>query len=152
MQEGRTEPARQRGRAGQASGARAIHGGGAKPAIRLRLTHSHASACSAVLPVPLSGIGMGAALQLGAQQVSAAQRCAADLCRIAWRDGPGGWHLHNTGHALACAINGERVDGEWPWPIEVGDVLEFGFLRLVVEADAPSHGKSGLAHRAPLRT
>lgn len=108
---------------------------GGIPAIRLRVIRSHGMPCSDLLPVPAGGIGMGAALAQSGTPVSSAQRRAADLCRIAWRAVPCGWHLYNTGQALACSLNGERVNGEWPWPVMIGDVLEFGVLRLVVEAD-----------------
>jgi hypothetical protein len=107
----------------------------ALPAIRLRLLQPDGAAGGASLRVPAGGIGMGAALQVGGRVVSTGQRLAGDLCRITWREDCGGWQLHNAGHALACALNEERVVGDWPWPIEIGDVLEFGVLRFVVEAD-----------------
>lgn len=102
-------------------------------ALRLRLVHSHGDARNGTLSIPSVGTGMASALELGGERLSEAQWRAAERCRIA-RHGQG-WQLLNGNPALVCALNGERVMSHVPMAVSVGDTLELGLLRFLVEGE-----------------
>ena len=57
----------------------------------------------------------------------------ANLCRIAWCGEAEGWQLSNGSYTLMCARNGKRVRAGAVVPVAVGDTLELGLLRFVLE-------------------
>lgn len=102
------------------------------PPLRMRLMHCRGRAAEGLLVFPPEGAGLADALRLGGGHGSDPQWRAANLCRIGWQ---GSWQLHNGSSALVCALNGERV---WPHEqvaVAVGDAVEVGLLRFVVEGD-----------------
>lgn len=120
-------------------------GGDATP-LRLRLVHSHGNARNGVLSVAAVGAGMAEALELCGERLNDGQWRAANLCRIAWQGDGRGWQLANDSHMLVCAVNGERAEAGMPVAIAVGDTLELGLLRFLVEAGEgealqAAHGK-----------
>lgn len=101
--------------------------------LRLRIVHSHGNEMDGGLSIPPGGVGMASALELGGERLSEAQWRAAELCRITWHDH--GWRLLNGNPTLVCALNGERVMVHEPMAVSVGDTLELGLLRFLVESE-----------------
>ncbi len=99
--------------------------------LRLRLTHSCGDARNGVMRIPPAGAGLADALQLCGERQSDAQWRVANLCRIAWHGQGKGWQLSNGSHTLMCVRNGDRVQGG----AAVGDTLELGLLRFVLEKE-----------------
>jgi hypothetical protein len=124
---------------------------------RLRLLRSRGEARDGVLPIPLSGCGMAAAIELDGECLDEAQRRAANLCRVE-RHGEQ-WVFVNGNSAMVCAVNGVRIAAEASVAVAVGDTLEVGLLRFAFEtrdADAtiastgpPSGVPPSAAARAP---
>ena len=85
------------------------------------------------MPIPPAGAGMADALELCGERQSDAQWRVANLCRIAWHGETEGWQLLNGSYTLMCVRNGERVQAGAAVPIDVGDTLELGLLRFVLE-------------------
>lgn len=102
----------------------------------LRLTHSGGEARQGAMRIPSSGVGMADALQLCGERQSEAQWRVANMCRIGWRNAPGGWQLTNGSFTLMCVHNGKRVEGGASVLIAPGDTLELGLLRFMVDAGA----------------
>jgi hypothetical protein len=103
--------------------------------LRLRLTHARGEARNGVMRIPPSGTGLADAFQLCGERQSDAQWRIANLCRIAWHGQGKGWQLSNGSHALTCVRNGERVHGGAVVSVAVGDTLELGLLRFVLEKE-----------------
>lgn len=99
----------------------------------LRLTHCGGEPRHEIMLIPPAGAGMADIFQLCAEHQSVGQGGVADLCRIAWRDDVGGWQLCNGSYTLMCACNGKRVRAGAMVPVAVGDTLELGLLRFVLE-------------------
>lgn len=99
----------------------------------LRLTHSGGEARNGVMRIPPAGAGLADALQLCGERQSDAQWRVANLCRIAWHGK--GWTLSNGSHTLMCVRNGERIQGGTAVSLAVGDTLELGLLRFVLEKE-----------------
>jgi len=115
--------------------------------LRLRLTHCGGEARNAAMLIPAAGAGMADALQLCGERQSDAQWRVANLCRIAWQGETGDWKLANGSYTLMCVRNGERVPAGITVPVAVGDTLELGLLRFVLEP-----GEGGLPERARATT
>lgn len=125
--------------------------GGGVPPLRLRLTHSGGDARDGAILIPAAGRGVADALQLCGERQSEAQWRVANLCRIAWSATAEGWQLLNGSHALMCVRNGERVRAGLAVPIAVGDTLELGLLRFVVEPGEGGAIRSGPVAIEPAR-
>jgi hypothetical protein len=112
--------------------------------LRLRLTHSGGEIRNGTMRIPAAGAGMADALQLCGERQSEAQWRVANMCRIAWSDEAGGWQLTNNSQTLMCVCNGERVRVGAPVFIAIGDTLELGLLRFLVETDevGEAHGQA----------
>lgn len=124
--------------------------------LRLRLTHSGGEARHGAMLIPSMGVGMADALQLCGERQSDAQWRVANMCRIAWSNGVGGWQLTNDSFTLMCVRNGERVEGGVSVSIAPGDTLELGLLRFMLEVGERGRNveppPSGEAPPAPRRT
>lgn len=113
------------------------HAGNAHVApLVLRLTHSGGEARYGTMWIPPDGAGMADILHLCSEHQSVGQWGVANLCRIAWCDEAGGWQLSNGSFTLMCACNGKRVQAGAVVPVTVGDTLEVGLLRFVLEQGA----------------
>jgi len=125
--------------------------------LRLRLTHSRGHARDGACAFPIEGAGMANALELDGSRPSHAQWHGANLCRISCQSG--GWQLQNRNPKLVCALNGQRLTLDLAMPLSVGDVIEVGLMRFVVEAivavtrsaaaDARPHAPPGVEPGAP---
>ncbi|MCR6475735.1 TagK domain-containing protein [Variovorax sp. ZS18.2.2] len=114
----------------------------------LRLTHSSGEARHETMLIPPAGAGMADSLQLRAEHQSVGRGGVANLCRIAWRGEAEGWQLSNGSYTLMCARNGKRVRAGAVVPVAVGDTLELGLLRFVLEQGTQ---KAQQAQQAPER-
>jgi len=85
------------------------------------------------MSIPPAGAGMADILQPCAQHHSVGTGGVANLCRIAWGGDAEGWQLSNGSYTLMCARNGKRVRAGAVVPVAVGDTLELGLLRFVLE-------------------
>lgn len=102
----------------------------------LRLTHSGGEARYGTMLIPPAGAGMADILHLCSEHQRVGQWGVANLCRIAWCDEAGEWQLSNGSYTLMCARNGKRVQAGAVVPVAVGDTLELGLLRFVLEQGA----------------
>ncbi|RQO49753.1 hypothetical protein DBV14_18430 [Variovorax sp. KBW07] len=122
----------------------------------LRLTHSGGEARQGAMRISSSGVGMADALQLCGERQSEAQWRVANMCRIGWRNAAEGWQLTNDSFTLMCVHNGKRVEGGASVLIALGDTLELGLLRFMVDAGADERTaeppQKGDASPAPHRT
>jgi len=108
----------------------------------LRLTHSGGEARDETMWIPPAGAGMADILQPGAGHRSVGAGGVANLCRIAWCGESEGWQLRNGSYTLMCARNGRRVRAGAVVPVAVGDTLELGLLRFVLEQGAQEARKA----------
>ena len=83
--------------------------------------------------IPPAGSGMADILQPCAEHHGVGTGAVANLCRIAWCGEAEGWQLSNGSYTLMCARNGKRVRAGAVVPVAVGDTLELGLLRFVLE-------------------
>lgn len=102
--------------------------------LLLRLTHSGGEPDNGTMLIPPAGASMADAIQLCNERQSDAQWRVANLCRIAWRGEARGWQLLNESYTLVCAHNGERIPIGAAVTVVVGDTLELGLLRFVLES------------------
>ena len=85
------------------------------------------------MSIPPAGAGMADILQPCAEHHGVGTGAVANLCRIAWCGEAEGWQLSNGSYTLMCARNGKRVQAGAVVPVAVGDTLELGLLRFVLE-------------------
>lgn len=100
--------------------------------LRLRLLHRHGVVRPGVLAMAPGGTGLAPALELGGgERLSETQWHSANRCRLVGQGAD--WQVLNDSPTLVCAVNGERVTAAHPRAVSVGDTLELGLLRWVVE-------------------
>jgi hypothetical protein len=101
----------------------------------LRLLSSRGLPRQGALALRPEGCGMADAIALAEPHLDDVERRDADLCRIVWRTE--GWTLSNESRMLVCTLNRCRVQAGERAILQIGDVLELGLTRFLVDKEQP---------------
>lgn len=105
----------------------------ATPLPVLRLLSSRGLPRQGVLSLRLEGRGMADALALAEPHLNDVEWRDANRCRIVWRTE--GWMLSNESRTWVCALNGSRIQTGEQAILRIGDMLEVGLLRFLVDKE-----------------
>jgi hypothetical protein len=111
----------------------------AGPSPVLRLLSSRGLPRQGVLSLRLEGRGMADALALAEPYLNDIEWRDANRCRVVWRTE--GWMLSNESRTWVCALNGSRIQTGEQVILQIGDMLELGLMRFLVDKEqSGTHG------------